>query len=154
MPLQPRGHRLHPLRIGLGQRPNIGNSRQQVIDGQVLARVKRHLEPRDDHLFDIGMPASRMPRGGLMPNAQLFEATQPSLRRRCSFTTAHELFHCLEHLPLMVLRNPRHVLKRQIVSVEIGDRLQQGLRWFEWPRFFGNLLVGCPLCSWFCSSGR
>lgn len=57
----------------------------------------------------------------LVLNAELFEAAQPTARRRCSFTTAHELFHCLEHLPLMSLRNPRNALKRQIVSIEFGD---------------------------------
>ncbi len=91
--------------------------------------------------FRDGSPAvlglSRWSRDGrrreLVIHADLFEAEDDAGRRRANFTIAHELFHCLEHLPLVQQRHPAVAMARQVAFVTLApDMMRQP--WFKRKR--------------------
>lgn len=85
-----------------------------------------------------GSPAvlglSRWSRDGerreLVIHEELFDAPDAHTRRRANFTLAHELFHCVEHLPLVQLRNPEVVFARKIGYVTFAPELT-GKKWYD-----------------------
>jgi transcriptional regulator with XRE-family HTH domain len=70
---------------------------------------------------------SRWSRDGrrreLVIHEELFEADGKSARRRANFTLGHELFHCLEHLPLVQRRTRETVLRRGGAFVSLAPEL-------------------------------
>lgn len=95
----------------------------------------------------------------LVVHAHLFESNYPPTRRRGNFTIAHELFHCLDHLPLVEARCPSVCMKRTIFDVSSGTnnrlkknrtqsrRLFTNEDWREWQanRFAASILMPAPL---------
>lgn len=90
---------------------------------------------RDGSPAVLGM--SRWSRDGrrreLVIHEELFETEEPSARRRANFTLAHELFHCIEHLPLLQQRNPNVALARKVGYVTFAPAIAKG-RWYERAR--------------------
>ncbi len=88
-----------------------------------------------------GSPAvlglSRWSRDGrrreLVVHEELFEAKDTATRRRANFTIAHELFHCVEHLPLVQARHPDAALARSPAFVSLAPELA-GTQWFRRAR--------------------
>jgi len=88
-----------------------------------------------------GSPAvlglSRWSRDGerreLLIHRDLFEADSCASRRRANFTLAHELCHCIEHLPLVQQRHSKAALARKIASVSLSSQLL-GQPWFNRKR--------------------
>lgn len=87
---------------------------------------------RDGSPAVLGM--SRWSRDGrrreLVIHEELFEAEELAARRRANYTIAHELFHCIEHLPLVQVRNPQVVLARKVGYVTFAPELTNK-RWYE-----------------------
>ncbi|MCG8408279.1 MAG: helix-turn-helix domain-containing protein [Phycisphaerales bacterium] len=69
-------------------------------------------------------------RRELVVHEELFEAEDPPSRRRANFTVAHELFHCIEHLPLVQARNPAVMFARKIGYLTFAPELS-GKPWYE-----------------------
>lgn len=80
---------------------------------------------RDGSPAVLGM--SRWSRDGrrreLVIHEELFESEDAPTRRRANYTIAHELFHCVEHLPLVQARNPQTVLARKVGYVSFAPEL-------------------------------
>jgi transcriptional regulator with XRE-family HTH domain/Zn-dependent peptidase ImmA (M78 family) len=87
---------------------------------------------------------SRWSRDGkrreLVIHEDLFEAEDDRTRRRAHFTMAHELFHCLEHLPLAQQRHPDKALARKIAFATLSPSLLNR-PWYEGKRRKRNLLT-------------
>jgi hypothetical protein len=87
---------------------------------------------RDGSPAVLGM--SRWSRDGrrreLVIHEELFEAKDAPARRRANYTMAHELFHCIEHLPLVQSRNPQLSFARKMGYVSLAPALTMG-RWYE-----------------------
>lgn len=105
------------------------------LDNDIVLVVHDEIEGgrlRDGSPAVLGM--SRWSRDGrrreLVIHEELFEASEPSARRRANFTFAHELFHCIEHLPLVQERNPKAVLARKVGYVTLAPELTNK-RWYD-----------------------
>ena len=87
---------------------------------------------RDGSPAVLGM--SRWSRDGrrreLVIHEELFEAKDAPSRRRANYTIAHELFHCIEHLPLIQVRTPQAVLARSVGYVTFAPELGNNC-WFD-----------------------
>jgi Zn-dependent peptidase ImmA (M78 family) len=78
-----------------------------------------------------GSPAilglSRWSRDGrrreLVINEDIYEAENAPTRRRANFTMAHELGHCIEHLPLVQNRQSEAALLRTTTYVSLAPQL-------------------------------
>ena len=97
----------------------------------------------------------------LVVHTDLFESECTSTRRRCNFTLAHELFHCIEHLPHMEQSCPQELRRGTVHSAEASPgfrkkwyqkkrkqkRLTTFEEWREWQanRFAGAILMPAPL---------
>ena len=105
------------------------------LDRDILLVVHDEIEGgrlRDGSPAVLGL--SRWSRDGrrreLVIHEELFEAEDSATRRRANFTIAHELFHCIEHLPLVQARNPEVALARKIGYVTLAPTLT-GKRWYD-----------------------
>ena len=105
------------------------------LDDDIVLVVHEEIEGgrlRDGSPAVLGM--SRWSRDGrrreLVIHEELFEAKEPAARRRANYTIAHELFHCIEHLPLVQVRNPQVVLARKVGYVTFAQELTNK-RWCE-----------------------
>lgn len=94
---------------------------------------------------------SRWSRDGerreLVIHEELFNATNSPTRRRMNFTMGHELFHCLEHLSLVVNRTSEDALKRTDAFVSLPPRLRSEL-WFERKRSRRKLFTNEDWREW------
>ena len=110
----------------------------QKVDRDIVFIVHDEIDGgrlRDGSPAVLGM--SRWSRDGrrreLVVHEELFDSSFASARRRANFTIAHELFHCIEHLPLVQFRNPQLSFARQVGYVTLAPELT-GKRWYERPR--------------------
>ncbi len=101
-----------------------------IIDGEIGGARLRGGAPAV-----LGL--SRWSRDGerreLVIHADLFETPSIATRRRGNFTMAHELFHCLEHLPLVQNRNAESAFKRNGAFVSLAPQLI-AKAWFDQKR--------------------
>lgn len=114
---------------------------EEIIDG-LGPEVQLIIDPEIEggRLRD-GSPAvlglSRWSKNGerreLVIHEDLFDTEDESNRRRCRFTLAHELFHCVEHLSLVQDRTVEYALQRRIAYVSLAPRLTS-IKWFDRKR--------------------
>lgn len=104
-------------------------------DKEVLLTGRGDIEParlRDGSPSVLGL--SRWSRDGkrreLVVHQDLLDAEDKPGRRRANFTIAHELFHCIEHLPLVQARCPDVVMARSVSFVTLAPGVMR-LPWYE-----------------------
>ncbi|MFO0835580.1 MAG: XRE family transcriptional regulator [Phycisphaerales bacterium] len=132
-------------------------------DKEIVLTGRADIEParlRDGSPAVLGL--SRWSRDGkrreLIVHQDLLDAEDKPGRRRANFTIAHELFHCIEHLPMVQARNPDVLMKRSLAFVSLApamlrkpwyqqDRQKRALStnedWREWQanQFAAELLM-------------
>lgn len=132
-------------------------------DREILLTGRSDIEPaplRDGSPSVLGL--SRWSRDGkrreLVVHQDLLDARDKPGRRRANFTIAHELFHCIEHLPLVQARCPDFAMKRSVAFVSLSPsvlhkpwyqqshqrrRLSTNEDWREWQanQFAAELLM-------------
>lgn len=104
-------------------------------DKEILLTGRSDIEParlRDGSPSVLGL--SRWSRDGkrreLVVHQDLLDAEDKPGRRRANFTIAHELFHCIEHLPLVQARCPDVVMARSLAFVTLSPMVLRK-PWYE-----------------------
>lgn len=104
-------------------------------DKEIMLTGRRDIEParlRDGSPSVLGL--SRWSRDGkrreLVVHQDLLDADDKPGRRRANFTIAHELFHCIEHLPLVQARCPDVVMARSVAFVSLSPMMLRK-PWYE-----------------------
>lgn len=104
-------------------------------DKDIIQIGRGDIEParlRDGSPSVLGL--SRWSRDGkrreLVVHQDLLDAEDKPGRRRANFTIAHELFHCIEHLPLVQARCPDVVMARAVTFVSFAPAVLRK-PWYE-----------------------
>lgn len=104
-------------------------------DTEIMLTGRDDIEParlRDGSPSVLGL--SRWSRDGkrreLVVHQDLLDADDKPGRRRANFTIAHELFHCIEHLPLVQARCPDVVMARSVAFVSLAPMMLRK-PWYE-----------------------
>ncbi len=102
---------------------------------EIMLIGRDDIEPsrlRDGSPSVLGL--SRWSRDGkrreLVVHQDLLDADDKPGRRRANFTIAHELFHCIEHLPLVQARCPDVTMARSVAFVSVAPVILRK-PWYE-----------------------
>lgn len=104
-------------------------------DKEIALTGRDDIEParlRDGSPSVLGL--SRWSRDGkrreLVIHEDLLDAVDKPGRRRANFTIGHELFHCIEHLPLVQAKCPDVVMARSVSFVSLAPGVMRHT-WYE-----------------------
>jgi len=121
-------------------------------DKEIMLTGRNDIEParlRDGSPSVLGL--SRWSRDGkrreLVVHQDLLDAEDKPGRRRANFTIAHELFHCIEHLPLVQARCPNVVMARSVAFVSLAPMVLRQA-WYEKKQHKRTLITNEDWREW------